>query len=261
MKKNSKKRVLLSSVAMLMVGAVSLGTATYAWFTQNTRSYADQISVKTTKVSSLVLSKKDKTNWQSHIQYGVGTEAAPKVMYPASGNGAAWVYGSASDATTGKIDTTTLKSATATGTTTEDYVFIDMLNIKNAGATAVKDIKITFDLAGDNSDYARVALVPVADAQNDKVKTADGTFGSTTVYGKDANEAYKPIVAVAGTEGDSITPTTTYEVAVPNLAVGEMAYYNLYVWFEGQDPDCIDANSGQEIPNLVFDVAGSPVTE
>ena len=130
MKKNSKKKVLLSSVAMLMVGAVSLGTATFAWFTENTRSYADKISVKTNKISSLVLSKKDKTNWQSHIEYGVGTAAAPKIMYPASGNGTTWVYGSASDAVKGTIDTKTLKSATGSGVNTGDYVFIDMLNIK-----------------------------------------------------------------------------------------------------------------------------------
>ena len=53
MKKNSKKRVLLSSVAMLMVGAVSLGTATYAWFTQDTSATANGVNVKTSKMSSL----------------------------------------------------------------------------------------------------------------------------------------------------------------------------------------------------------------
>jgi hypothetical protein len=45
MKKNSKKKVLLSSVAMLMVGAVSLGTATFAWFTNNKIVTADGMNV------------------------------------------------------------------------------------------------------------------------------------------------------------------------------------------------------------------------
>lgn len=253
MKKNSKKRVLLSSVAMLMVGAVSLGTATYAWFTQDTRSYADQINVKTSKVSTLLLSKSDRSDWQSHIEYNkTGT------MIPASSaDGKTWVYGSASDAIKGTIDKTTLKEAT--GDSKGTYVFEEELNIKNAGAADVENVKITFDLSGENSDYARVALVPIG--VSGSAITTDGTFGSATVYGKDANESYQPIKNVAGDLGTAIVPQTTYEVEVPDLAAGKAVYYKLFVWFEGQDKHCIDANSGQGIPNLVFDVDGDTVED
>lgn len=251
----TKKRALISSVAMLLVAIIALGTATFAWFTQDTRSYADQIKVKTSKVSSLVLSKSDRTNWQSHIQYGVSN----KVMYPASSsNGSQWFYANASDALSGAVDKTTIKDAKAVGTTTEDYVFINELNIKNSGAVKVKDVKITFDLQGENSDYARVALVPIG-VEGSACET-NGTFGTGTVYGKKAT-AYKPISSLAGDLGASITPSTKYEVSVPDLAVDQAAYYALYVWFEGQDVDCKDAKSGQKIPDLVFDVDGTPVEE
>lgn len=254
MKTTSRKRLLISSVAMLLVAMLALGTATFAWFTQDTRSYADQINARTSKVSSLVLSKKDRTNWQSHIQYGVD-----RIMYPASSsNGSDWFFANASDAASGAVDNASIKDAKAPGTTTADYVFINELNIKNAGAVKVKNVKITFTLQGENSDYARVALVPIG--VDGSANTTDGTFGTGTVYGKKATP-YQPISSLAGDLGASITPSTKYEVNVPDLDVDQATYYALYVWFEGQDVDCKDANSGQAIPDLVFDVDGTPVEE
>lgn len=254
MKTTSRKRLLISSVAMLLVAMLALGTATFAWFTQDTRSYADKINVRTSKVSSLVLSKSDRTNWQSHIEYDVD-----RIMFPASSsNGSNWFYANASDALSGAVDNASIKDAQAPGTTTADYVFINELNIKNAGAVKVTDVKIKFNLQGENSDYARVALVPIG-VDGSATKT-DGTFGTGTVYGKKATP-YQPISSLAGDLGASITPSTTYEVSVPDLDVDKAAYYALYVWFEGQDVDCKDANSGQKIPNLVFDVEGTPVEE
>lgn len=254
MKTTSRKRLLISSVAMLLVAMLALGTATFAWFTQDTRSYADQLNARTSKVSSLVLSKQDRTNWQSHIQYGVDN----RIMYPASSsNGSDWFFANASDAVSGAVDKTSIKDAKAPGVTTADYVFSDELNIKNSGAVKVKDVKITFTLQGENSDYARVALVPIG--VDGSAITTNGTFVNT-VFAKTATP-YQPISSLSGDLGASITPSTKYEVKVPDLDVDQAAYYALYVWFEGQDEDCIDAKSGQKIPGLVFDVDGTPVEE
>jgi len=48
-----RKRALLSSVAMLLVALVALGSATFAWFTQTPRAFADGFSAKTTVNPSL----------------------------------------------------------------------------------------------------------------------------------------------------------------------------------------------------------------
>ncbi|MCA9745179.1 MAG: hypothetical protein KC459_02915, partial [Ruminococcus sp.] len=56
MKTKSRKRLLISSVAMLLVAMLALGTATFAWFTQNTSATADGITVRTSKTSSLKIS-------------------------------------------------------------------------------------------------------------------------------------------------------------------------------------------------------------
>lgn len=46
MKTKSRKRLLISSVAMLLVAMLALGTATFAWFTQNTSATANEFSAK-----------------------------------------------------------------------------------------------------------------------------------------------------------------------------------------------------------------------
>lgn len=253
MKAKSRRRLLVSSVAMLLVAMLALGTATFAWFTTNTTSYADEINATTTKASTLVISKSDK-DWKTHVQYGFGTTTAEKIMYPASSvNGTNWWKADAIDGT-GAVKIDTLKAATGT-----DYVFKEELNVKNDGAAKVTQITIKFSNLATASDYARVALVAKGDADS-KVKTTNGTFTSS-VYAKDS-EVYKPINA-GGTAVDTteIKCNGTCTVNVPELGAGEMAYYDLYVWFEGQDKDCTNANSGQKIPDLRFDVTGTPATE
>ena len=56
----TKKRALISSVAMLLVAIIALGTATFAWFTSSTTAKANGIKVQTIKSSELVISKLNK---------------------------------------------------------------------------------------------------------------------------------------------------------------------------------------------------------
>lgn len=267
MKTNAKKRMLVSSVAMLLVAMIALGTATFAWFTQNTETKADKISASTSKVSSLVLSNYTRTNWKSHLEYNFSNDG----MYPASSaDGETWYGGNASDGVTGALSANTLADVTpenlaSTRHAATDYLFADELNIKNSGAVDVENVEITFNVLSSASDYVRVAVVPIQAG----VTTA-GTFNNDTIYAKakeeGKNPTYDPIsgftTAESGaktpTYGVAITPKNTFTVSVPDLAKGKAAYYKVLVWFEGQDVDCIDANSGQSL-NLTFNVSGDPV--
>lgn len=264
MKTNSRKRLLISSVAMLLVAMIALGTATFAWFTTSTNPYADQFSAKTTKQSTLLLSDKSRTGWTSHLEYGV----ADKTMYPASGDGTAWVKGTASNALTGAIDKTTLQSvapSTASGLNKADYLFANELNLMNNGTADIKDVKITFYMnTADNknaAEYARVALVPV---DGTKVGADDLVALGNNVYSTTA-KTYKPIIDTTGKEGTEINTKTSFTVNVTTdgevMAPDAIKYYKLFVWFEGQDAACTDANSGQKIPGLRFDVSSTMVEE
>lgn len=264
MKTTSRKRLLISSVAMLLVAMLALGTATFAWFTTSTNPYADNFSARTTKQSTLLLSDSSRTGWTSHLDYKVGN----KTMYPASGNGTSWVKGTASNSLTGVIDQNTLQAVApspAQGVIPTDYLFAQELNLKNNGTADIKDVSIDFYLnTSDNKDaaeYARVALVPIDGTKvtaDDYVALGNNVYSTTT-------KTYNPIIKTDGTEGTQISTKTTFHVDVTTgdevMKPDEVRYYKLYVWFEGQDENCVDALSGQKIPGLKFDVSSTMVEE
>lgn len=264
MKTTSRKRLLISSVAMLLVAMLALGTATFAWFTTSTNPYADNFSAKTTKQSTLLLSDSSRTGWTSHLDYNVGNIT----MYPASGNGTSWVKGTASNSLTGVIDQNTLQAVApspAQGVIPSDYLFAQELNLKNNGTADIKDVSIDFYLnTSDNKDaaeYARVALVPIDGTKvtaDDYVALGNNVYSTTT-------KTYNPIIKTDGTEGTQISTKTTFHVDVTTgdevMKPDEVRYYKLYVWFEGQDENCVDALSGRKIPGLKFDVSSTMVEE
>lgn len=264
MKTTSRKRLLISSVAMLLVAMLALGTATFAWFTTSTNPYADNFSAKTTKQSTLLLSDSSRTGWTSHLDYNAGNQT----MYPASGDGTSWVKGTASNSLTGVIDQNTLQAVApspAQGVIPSDYLFAQELNLKNNGTADIKDVSIDFYLnTNDNKDaaeYARVALVPIDGTKvtaDDYVALGNNVYSTTT-------KTYNPIIKTDGTEGNQISTKTTFHVDVTTgdevMKPDEVKYYKLYVWFEGQDENCVDALSGQKIPGLKFDVSSTMVEE
>ncbi len=238
MKQTSKKKMLVSSVAMMMVATVSLGSATYAWFTSSTTATANGINVKTVKSSELVISKSDK-DWKTLVDYGT----ANKVLLPAStSTGTSWFTAEAEEKTAfdkkSDIDFTGIGDGT-------NYYFAEELNVMNKGEATVENVKISF--SGLSNSYARVAIVEADSSGN-----ITGTF-KDRVYDVDG-AAYDAVVDATSTT--SITPKTTYEITVGNLAHNDAKYYNIYVWFEGQDVDCFDGNAGQAIEDIQFTVTG-----
>lgn len=249
MKANSKRRVLISSLSMLLVAAVSLGTATYAWFTSSTTATASKINVKTIKASELQISKSDRT-WGTTVEYGV----ANKVLLPASTvDGVAWFTANAATKENyAKPDGVDFESASPAS----NYYFTEELNIRNNGAADVTDVKIELAFPA-TAQYARVAVQEVSDTG-----VVVGDF-KASVY-DNAGAAYEGVKSATTTE--EITPKNSYTISVGDLkgkdslaegaTTGEAKYYKIFVWFEGQDEQCIDTNAGQEIPDVSFTVSG-----
>ncbi len=134
------KRALISSVAMLLVAIIALGTATFAWFTQNTQATADQLSVKTIKASELQISKTT-GEWGDQIHY----DYVGKVLKPASSvDGTNWFTAVAQDK--GGYEAQTDVDATDISNSLGGYVFKEQLNVRNNGKAAVENVKIKFEL-------------------------------------------------------------------------------------------------------------------
>lgn len=252
MKAKSRKRLLISSVAMLLVAMLALGTATFAWFTQNTTATANNIYAKTVKASTLLISKANH-DWQTSVSYTQGSSTSSQIMFPASsGNGTSWFEATSDNETTGAFKAGTIKAVTPAGTNAK-FVYAEELNVKNggdAGSPSISNIEIEWSWPEGTADYARVALVECNESG-----AVTGTF-TTSVYAKN-NREYQGLTATSGT-GAAITPKTTTSVNVGTLAAGAAKYYKLFVWFEGQDTACIDTNAGQTINGLEFTVTGTP---
>lgn len=248
MKAKSRKRLLISSVAMLLVAMVALGTATFAWFTSSTTATASGMNVKTIQASELVISDYTKA-WGTTVDY----EVSNKVLMPvSSSNGSEWWKAEAATKTafdrTG--DFSAADAPTFNNVSSSSYVYKDQLNVKNQGDATVEDVTITWSIPNfEGANYLRVALVPATEAG---VETS-GAFAAN-VYDKDGD---KYDAASGADTTTQITPLTTCSVSVGDLAKNDAKFYNLYVWFEGQDTACFDSNAGQIIRDIEFSVTGT----
>lgn len=262
MKTTSRKRLLVSSVAMLLVAMLALGTATYAWFTQNTQATADELSVQTVKSSELKLSD-DTNDWTDQLHYNNINE----VLKPASSaDGVNWYTAVA--AAKDSYEAKATPAAALTDLT--GYVFKNQLNVANMGGAAVEKVKIKFSLSETptkpGKTYLRLALVEVDKKGKDATIVGSFTNGVYAV-GTDTADAYTPNeggTAVV-TKTVSAKAGTNVEFDVGTLgAYGsgtDAKYYNLYLWYEGQDEDCSDYNAGNSMPKITFTVAGDTVKQ
>lgn len=278
MKTTSRKRLLVSSVAMLLVAMLALGTATYAWFTSSTEAYADNMYVRTTKVSNLQINSKLDSTWRTHVDYGVGSSADNQKLTPAStANGVDWYYADAVKGDAFAANTATkVGTAPADNKNFNDYYFADQLNIKNAGQVTCENVKIT--VSGLTGDYSRLAIVPVTEkggttiaplaSAPEKTKWTDYIIDT---QGETYNAAKGTSLRKLDTDGKtwivdtanvvSVTASSETVIEVGNMDAEDVKYFNVYVWFEGQDVDCKNANSGQNIPALKFSVTGTAAAD
>lgn len=252
MKAKSRKHLLISSIAMLLVATVALGAATYAWFTSSTTATASGINVRTVQASELEISDYTK-GWGTEVNY----EITDKILLPASSsNGSEWWQATAGskDAFDRTGDFIAADAPEFNNAASSNFVYKDQLNVRNNGDATVEDVTISWTIPNSTSaNYIRVALVPANDAQGTE---SPGAFASA-IYDNDGVE-YE--AASGATTTQPITPKTDCSVPVGGdgeVAADEVFYYNLYIWFEGQDAQCFDGNAGQIINDIEFTVSGT----
>ena len=78
----SRKRMLLSSIAMLLVALVALGSATFAWYVSNATVTASTTQAKASTADGLVIRKTTSDTWADSITYT--SDGANKSLNPAA---------------------------------------------------------------------------------------------------------------------------------------------------------------------------------
>ncbi len=231
-----RKRALLSSVAMLLVALVALGSATFAWFTSSTTAEANGLAISTTKSSELKVAK---LNFQFADAVTYDDEAASYV--PASSkDGTNWFT---SVAATKAEYTSNGTYASATGAAKANAVYDEMLNIKNVGGKATN---ATITITGTiESSFARLAVVPCATAQsaaNSAPAITEENF-KANIYAKSAADTWKPYDGSTGPVSDNYTIKAVpggATIDVGSIEPNTVKSYRILVWFEGEDSDCYD---------------------
>lgn len=225
MKTSSRKRLLVSSVAMLLVAMLSLGTATYAWFTNSSTAKAKGVNVYTTKLSNLQVTEtpSNEDSWGNEVDFGVN-----KQLMPAStGNLTAWYHTTAENETeyTRKSD-----GPITTVTTNPDYVIAKTFSIRSKDQPA-DNVQWKLDLTGTDATakkYMRVALIG---GDNNVVYSLNETSTSGLTSEAGATAALTSANAISGKLFASLPANTAKELT-------------LYVWFEGQDTECYNGTAG-----------------
>lgn len=249
-----RKKALLSSVAMLLVAIVALGSATFAWFTTNPTVTADGLSLQATAAAGLqIVAAKEaalkKTADEDNVfatstkleASAIGTTNPDGVTLdtPVSLDGTAWrtVAAKSEDSYAWNEKTAEI----ATGTPHSEVIYL-----RSSIADAEEDVVIQSatvaiaqstknDKATKMYNALRVTLIdqdntvigtwaPVA--RTNAVLTASGPSGSVTTL-------------ASGSKSTGWTKTVGY---VADADYNTANYVTMYVWLDGEDEVCKTAN-------------------
>ena len=274
--KKTFRTAMFSTVAMLIVGVMSLTGVTYAWFTQGTTGQVTGMEMTVTSSAGGVQVSEDANSWASILP--LTTNATATNVYPVSTIGpneddTAWSFFTAEVSKNDSNQIKTAESATANYIAKTLYIKNDSaapITVTLGEATTggkVTKIEAISDNAYNGELASRLGIQLVA-AKSTLKPDVDVTEGVTVNGGKwgifepnakmhlggeGEKVAYKGVTKASGdayfnmgTDSTYLSSVTTvddatkFEIVIPAQTYIEVV---VYVWLEGQDSDCTNAVS------------------
>lgn len=280
--KSFRKKALLSSLSMLMVATVAVGSATFAWFTSNKSVTADGMSVKAAAAKGLqITGNNTEKNWgpsytftttemtlapvsidystttgeTTAIDDHLGTPYAPEDVTKTG----PWTEATKADfkgfaEVDYPLDAITdndFKDAVAKNNNFAAY----QVRVRSTGDTISNaKLKVTFadkktPTHANASKYMRIAVI-------EQTEVAVGSYTTGTLLGVYGDEVYnaqtnptKPnaIASTKPTIDNQALLRSEAEISLAGTDIDTTGKsYTVLVWFEGQDPQCIDTNQAAE---------------
>lgn len=251
--KKSRKKILLSSIAMLLVALVALGSATFAWFTIQRTVKADSMQVSATAQKGIEITIDNGTTGGSNTKHFTSTADDVNPISWASNKTLAGfvpaqeVTDANATSYSGTYKSTGTVPAAETAAATEAFkqgnnFTVYRVGVRSAAQTGgtvtpyaiAAAVKISAIAGKDATGYARVALY------NETTSTVVATYAAN-----DTSDS-----AVNGTAADAKTTVnlTSSDASVNVSDSGaDWTYYQLIVWFEGTDSDCVDTNADKGV--------------
>ena len=248
--KKSRKKMLLSSIAMLLVALVALGSATFAWYVTNTEVTASPTQFKAASSDGLVIRHEVGDAWAKSIDTLKGAPAGG--LMPASID-----YNDAFDAVDGctaqgsdfddgsyKANTYKNISHTSLMTNTTNYV-VDSFFVGSQGASA-KTATFTITASGVQGTYMNLAIYVGGVLQ--KVYVSDTT--STSVTNRVAIQNNATPTTFGTSEDKKVAPladgtvTTSFSAgAIGNDLDAETGTrVDIIAFPDGENPNCKSSN-------------------
>lgn len=239
---------LIPALCMLMVAAALLGTSTFAWFSMNTEVEANGMSVQAATSANLVIKNSTASTWSRAAD---ATYAGTQTLMPASTSLTAGVLSAGKffyvsntediDYDTGAADANTVFEAVpVTANEENDYVSANTFTIAVEG-----------DKTFTNLYVSEITVSSSANAISKALRVAVVTDAHAYIFAPVAGHTdnYKGVKAAAtGTDAALSTTAETLTSVGTSATLGSISDaaevdVTIYVWYEGQDENCISGNA------------------
>lgn len=253
-----RKRALLSSVAMLLVALVALGSATFAWFTEDPKADAQGIPAYAQTSKGLLISTDTDTTPSHHAQLAKSVTGI--YLAPATTNdGLVYKTIDAAAANAHTLDTAktwqpaTMRDHVAGTGVYQETMTLQMTAPPTGSATqAVNLTGVTIDLDNDSHKMASALVVTIAYGSTVKHYSISGddvaTWSTLTGNGSTTTTATLTVDAAASVASTPVT-VGTFSSSVTQIPI------EVYVWLNGEDSNVYTDNSdaSQLLDNVKFE--------
>ncbi len=263
------KKQLGAAIAMVLVAAVALGSSTYAWFVNNTKVTADNVTVTAKAANTLLISHADENAWGTTAKFKAetATEFVPVSTIDAKkfykdknwateteegeqkGEYTAVEFQDAAADTDYFTDTFQIKSSQNCGL----YLDTDTQFTTTDNANVLKSMRLALVVEGGKTFFYQVDAEPISGNGNSynttlTTLTADGIKkainGTTTASKITANNLSSGDV-IALSAGSVAAPTDNTTLVnkddtkkLCDLTANTAQKITVYIWMEGCDYDC-----------------------
>jgi hypothetical protein len=248
-KNNSPMKKLIPAAGMLMVSAMMLASSTYAWFSMNRAVDVTGMQVKVQGEKGLVVANAATENRTYSVE-ATTTDTALKTLIPGStSNLTSWVH--SESANPAQANTQKAYDAATLGTNYVKHTFYIRSSTPEAFTVAslnVHDVTVTGHTTGTGEQVLSKSLrVGVKLAGDDTVFIYAPVYGASETVSANSIQLATGAYSTADGARASVTPTksgtpTTGTLTTIPANTGDGIQADVYLWFEGEDPNCISNN-------------------
>lgn len=260
MKTIKARHKLIPAIIMLIVAAITMSTASYAWFTMSNRVEVTGVELSVVAPTNILI-REGGTNdpFLNNVDVS-GLNVTGKLSHASSVDGVEMI--TVEDSTTGVnelgsivVGTTMVATTTPVADGQDGYYLDYPLQLVNTGAM---DVKVGLDNLSITTVTTSAAGSSIVNAVRFAILDAAKTtsLGVFSIDGDDTTLAYETVssttaAAMETTKADMFVLQSDGIANATSPTGAETVY--IRVWIEGQDPDCVSLNAGSSFA-ISFDL-------